>query len=136
MEIGFDIFQQVNENRLIWVERVREFQQARNRILHLESASPGTYLIYDAKERTVLEVSGEQRLTPSAEPGEKQSTLGTEIDPRGILGSFITVCRQRLAGLNHKFDKFIREMGEEETRIRCDDTLRRIQSARNKWLYL
>ena len=127
MEPGYDIFQRVDGNQFVWVDRVHELQQARNRILNLASASPGTYLIYDAKEGIVLEVSGEHRLTPCAESGENELAVGAEIDHHRILRSFIRGCKRRFAGLNHNWDEFIREREEEETRNRCEDSLRRIR---------
>jgi hypothetical protein len=132
MKLGYDIFQQVDENRLVWVDSAHELQEARSRILSLESASPGTCLIYDAKGRVVLEAPGELRLTPGAASAEKESALEAEANHRGILGSLIRGYKRRLAGLNHKWREFICVMGEEETRIQCEDALRRVQRTRNE----
>lgn len=54
-EVFYDIYRQLEERRLRWIARVQGLDQARERIGTLELAEPGDYLIYDFRQRTVVQ---------------------------------------------------------------------------------
>ena len=54
-EFFYDIYRQMEERRLRWIVRVQGLDQARERIDALELAEPGDYLIYDFRQRTVVQ---------------------------------------------------------------------------------
>ncbi len=56
-EFFYDIYRQMEERRLRWIVRVQGLDQARERIDALELAEPGDYLIYDFRQRTVVQQS-------------------------------------------------------------------------------
>jgi hypothetical protein len=56
-EVFYDIYRQLDERRLRWIARVQGLDQARERIGILELAEPGDYLIYDFRQRTVVQQS-------------------------------------------------------------------------------
>jgi hypothetical protein len=54
-EVFYDIYRQMEERKLRWIVRVQGLDQARERIGALELAEPGDYLIYDFRQRTVVQ---------------------------------------------------------------------------------
>jgi len=60
-EVFYDIYRQMEERRLRWIARVQGLDQARERIGILELADPGDYLIYDFRQRTVVQQSVAQQ---------------------------------------------------------------------------
>ena len=54
-EVFYDIYRQLEEHRLRWIARVQGLDQARERISALELAEAGNYLIYDFRQRTVVQ---------------------------------------------------------------------------------
>jgi hypothetical protein len=56
MDSTYDIYKRLAENRLAWMDRVRGLEEARQRAVSLVSTTLGEYLIYDFREKAVLEV--------------------------------------------------------------------------------
>ena len=55
MNSTFNIYKQLSGEHIVWVDRVSGLDQATERAHGLRAASPGNYLIYDVRERTVVE---------------------------------------------------------------------------------
>jgi len=55
MDVSYDIYKQVEEKRLLWIDRVKGLEQAHERISVLELSQPGRYLIYDFRQRTLMQ---------------------------------------------------------------------------------
>ncbi len=55
MDVSYDIYKQVEEKRLLWIDRVKGLEQAHERISVLELSQPGSYLIYDFRQRTLMQ---------------------------------------------------------------------------------
>ena len=56
MDSKYDIYKRLPEDRLLWVDRVKELDDARQLVAALQSASFDHYLVYDFRERTVVDV--------------------------------------------------------------------------------
>jgi len=56
MDSRYDIYKRLPEDRLLWVNRVKELDDARQLVAALQSASFDHYLVYDFRERTVVEI--------------------------------------------------------------------------------
>lgn len=56
MNTRYDIYKRLPEDRLLWVERVMGLDEARKLVAALQTASMDSYLVYDFRERTVVEV--------------------------------------------------------------------------------
>lgn len=56
MDSKYDIYKRLPEDRLLWVNRVKELDDARQLVAALQAASFDRYLVYDFRERTVVEV--------------------------------------------------------------------------------
>ena len=54
MNATYNIYRQTNGNSVAWVDRVQGLRQAEERVLHLSQPCPGSYIIYDVRERTVI----------------------------------------------------------------------------------
>jgi hypothetical protein len=54
MNPTYNIYRQQEGNALTWVDRVNGLQQAQEHVVRLGETSPGDYLIFDVKERTVV----------------------------------------------------------------------------------
>ena len=54
-EVFYDIYRQLEERRLRWIARVQGLDQAQERIGTLELTEPGDYLIYDFRQRVVVQ---------------------------------------------------------------------------------
>ena len=60
MNHKYDIYKRLPEDRLLWVNRAKELEEARRLVAALQSASTDYYLVYDVMERTIVEVFGAQ----------------------------------------------------------------------------
>ena len=56
MNPTYNIYRQLNGNAVAWVDRVNGLDEAEKRVVRLEQASPGNYIIFDVRERTVVRV--------------------------------------------------------------------------------
>jgi hypothetical protein len=56
MNTRYDIYKRLPEDRLLWVNRVIGLDEARKLVAALQTASMDSYLVYDFRERTVVEV--------------------------------------------------------------------------------
>jgi hypothetical protein len=54
----YDIYRKLPNDRLLWINRVKELCEARKLVAALGSSSFDGYLVYDFKARTVVEVFG------------------------------------------------------------------------------
>jgi hypothetical protein len=63
IDSAYDIYKQRAENQLTWMDRVNGIEEARLRAASIGDTSPGNYLIYDFRERAVLEIL---TLTPTS----------------------------------------------------------------------
>jgi hypothetical protein len=55
MYLAYDIYQQLESRKLIWVDRVRELEEAKQRVNMLELRSPGHYVIYDFRNHIIID---------------------------------------------------------------------------------
>jgi hypothetical protein len=51
----FDIFRRTSDKDAVWVEEVQGLRQVKKRLITLESAVPGTYLVFDATADKFIE---------------------------------------------------------------------------------
>jgi hypothetical protein len=58
MNSKYDIYRRLHGNRLLWIHRVKELNEARQLVAALESTSMDSYLVYDFRARIVVEVFG------------------------------------------------------------------------------
>lgn len=58
MNSNYDIYRRLPDDRLLWINRVKELNEARQLVAALESTSMDNYLVYDFRARTVVEVFG------------------------------------------------------------------------------
>jgi len=58
MNSKYDIYRKLPDDRLLWIDRVKELNDARQLVAALESTSMDNYLVYDFRARTVVEVFG------------------------------------------------------------------------------
>jgi hypothetical protein len=56
MHSRYDIYKRLPEDRLLWVNRVKALDDARQLVAALQSVSFDHYLVYDFRERTIVEV--------------------------------------------------------------------------------
>jgi len=56
MNPRYNIYRQLNGNAVAWVDRVNGLDEAEERVVRLEQASPGNHIIFDVRERTVVRV--------------------------------------------------------------------------------
>ena len=56
MEWKYDIYKRLPEDRLLWVNRVKALDDARQLVAALQCSSLDHYLVYDFRERSVVEV--------------------------------------------------------------------------------
>ena len=56
MNSRYDIYKKLPEDRLLWVDRVKALDEARKLVAALQTASRDSYLVYDFRERIVVEV--------------------------------------------------------------------------------
>ena len=61
MNSKYDIYKRLPEDRLLWVNRVIGLDEARKLVAALQTASMDSYLVYDFRERTIVEVFGSQQ---------------------------------------------------------------------------
>ena len=55
MDLKYDIYKRLPEDRLLWIDRVIGLDDARQRVAALQSSSLEHYLVYDFRERTIVE---------------------------------------------------------------------------------
>ena len=55
MNSTYNIYRQLSDARIVWVDRMNGLDQATERARGLRAAVPGDYLIYDVRERTVVQ---------------------------------------------------------------------------------
>jgi hypothetical protein len=60
MNSKYDIYKTLPDDRVLWIDRVIELDEARQLVAALVSASSAHYLVYDFRERMVVEVWGPQ----------------------------------------------------------------------------
>jgi hypothetical protein len=58
MESKYDVYKRLPEDRLLWINRVTGLDEARQLVAALQSLSVDHYLVYDFRERTIVEVFG------------------------------------------------------------------------------
>ena len=56
MNTKYDIYKSLPEDRLLWVDRVTGLEEARKLVAALQTASLDSYLVYDFRERSIVEV--------------------------------------------------------------------------------
>jgi hypothetical protein len=56
MDSGYDLYKRLPNDRLLWIERVRELDKAKRLVAAMKSASLDDFLVYDFRERTVVEI--------------------------------------------------------------------------------
>jgi hypothetical protein len=56
MNSKYDVYKKLHDDRLLWVNRVKEIEEARQLVAAMESVSIDQYLVYDFRERIVVEV--------------------------------------------------------------------------------
>ncbi len=56
MNSKYDVYRRLPGDRLLWIDRVMELDEARQLVAALISASIAQYLVYDFKARMVVEV--------------------------------------------------------------------------------
>lgn len=56
MDSGYDLYKRLPNDRLLWIERVQELDRARHLVEAMKSASTDEFLVYDFRERTVVEI--------------------------------------------------------------------------------
>lgn len=56
MHSKYDIYKRLPEDRLLWVNRVAGLDDARQLVAALQSVSFDHYLVYDFRERAIVEV--------------------------------------------------------------------------------
>jgi len=54
MNSTYNIYRLLAGNALTWVDRINGLQEAEERVLRLGEATPGNYIIFDVRERTVV----------------------------------------------------------------------------------
>jgi hypothetical protein len=54
MDSTYNIYMRLAGNLLAWVDRVNGLEQAEECVVRLGEASPGDYIIFDVRERTVV----------------------------------------------------------------------------------
>jgi hypothetical protein len=54
MNSRYNIYRQLAGNAVVWVDRVSGLREAEERVTHLVESTPGTYIIFDCRERTVV----------------------------------------------------------------------------------
>jgi hypothetical protein len=54
MNSSYNIYRQLAGDTLVWVDRVNGLQQAQDCVVGLGETSPGNYVIFDVRERTVV----------------------------------------------------------------------------------
>lgn len=52
----YDIYKRLPEDRLLWINRVVGLDEARKLVAALQTASMASYLVYDFRERTIVDV--------------------------------------------------------------------------------
>jgi hypothetical protein len=75
MNSKYDIYKRLPGDRLVWVNRVKELDDARLFVSGFESSSKVHYLVYDFRAREVVEVFG-QRPQDSAVSADRMSVVG------------------------------------------------------------
>jgi hypothetical protein len=58
MHSKYDIYKRLPEDRLLWVNRVKAIDDARQLVAALQSSSIDHYLVYDFRERIVVQIFG------------------------------------------------------------------------------
>ena len=56
MDSGYDLYKRLPNDRLLWIERVQELDKARRLVAAMKSTSMDDFLVYDFRERTVVEI--------------------------------------------------------------------------------
>jgi hypothetical protein len=56
MDSGYDLYKRLPNDRLLWIERVQELDRARRLVATMKSDSVDNFLVYDFRERTVVEI--------------------------------------------------------------------------------
>jgi hypothetical protein len=56
MNTKYDIYKSLPEDRLLWVNRVQGLEEARKLVAALQTASMESYLVYDFRQRSIVEV--------------------------------------------------------------------------------
>jgi hypothetical protein len=56
MHSKYDIYKRLPEDRLLWVHRVTGLDEARQLVAALQSVSFDHYLVYDFRERMIVDV--------------------------------------------------------------------------------
>ena len=56
MDSRYDIYKRLPEDRLLWINRVKALDDARQLVAALQCTSLDHYLVYDFRERAVVEV--------------------------------------------------------------------------------
>lgn len=60
MNNKYDIYKRLPEDRLLWINRVMGLDEARKLVAALQTATMESYLVYDFRERTIVDVFGAQ----------------------------------------------------------------------------
>jgi hypothetical protein len=61
MNNKYDIYKRLPEDRLLWVNRVMGLDDARRLVAALQTATMESYLVYDFRERIIVDVFAAQR---------------------------------------------------------------------------
>ena len=66
MNNKYDIYKRLPEDRLLWVNRVMGLEEARKLVAALQTATMESYLVYDFRERFIVDVfAAEQKVRNS-----------------------------------------------------------------------
>jgi hypothetical protein len=56
MNNKYDIYKRLPEDRLLWINRVMGLEEARRLVAALQTATLDGYLVYDFRERSIVDV--------------------------------------------------------------------------------
>jgi len=56
MNNKYDIYKRLPEDRLLWINRVMGLEEARKLVAALQTATMESYLVYDFRERFIVDV--------------------------------------------------------------------------------
>lgn len=63
MNCFYNIYRQLPDNQLVWVEGLNALDLATDRARKLCAALPGNYLVFDVRQRTVVDVWDASRIS-------------------------------------------------------------------------
>ena len=61
MNNRYDVYKRLPEDRLLWINRVMGLDEARRLVAALQTATMESYLVYDFRERVIVDVFAAQQ---------------------------------------------------------------------------